>query len=921
MNIKLLSQKMLNKKLNIRVKGINWLLLWLGISYSNPVLAFSPTVEVGVIRSRENAQQWSEIVNRLEVLGVDYCVLDSKDWQQESDLGKVQVLLLPSVGNITGSQAMALDKWASKGGKLVVAGPTGTSSQTEVRDQLKSLFGAYWGFPVSHPSTLVVEESSIRSNKQLSSTISGGVVIPTDVNSKTSAVWLSEGKPPAVIMNDNATFLGWRWGVDNVSSLSFDTAWLKVALKKYGVNTSNNLITASNGQEQHCNSLKPQNNPTYPLIPNLDTSSQSNNLNQFKESIVEPSAINSRTTNQNKSLSSQANIVANARQNSTGVSKLEIASMTQELEQLIYRVESTLISAEATHLKYGLPMTKVVEQVVKTQNKGQAANQGNTVIPSNPEPIKYGNNEAYKAILEAKKVLANFSQLATTNYPQARQSWLDARRNLWDNYPVDRNFAQPEVRSMWLDRGTIVQAHSKKDLAKLFDAMAEAGINTVFFETVNASYPIYPSQVAPEQNPLTKGWNPLQAAIELAHERGMELHAWVWVFAAANQGHNQILNQPEDYLGPVLSRNPSWALKDQNEQLFNKTPGFKKAFYDPANPEVRKYLLSLFEEIATRYDVDGIQLDYIRYPFQDNITKQVFGYTDVSRQLFKEATGVDPVDLSPSSPLWPQWTGFKIQQIDSFVAETSTHLKQKRPDLIISAAVFPLEHKQRLSELQQNWEEWIYSEWVDVMVLMTYALHTGSLEDRTQPVYDYSQKASSLIIPGIRLLNVPDKEAVDQMQLLRNMPTGGYALFAAENFNSNLQQMFKQTQGSSLETKEPIPYRQPFESVLARYQALEREWNFLLIHNQIAIDSRYLKEWSSESDALALSFKKLATNPSNSNAIAAQSALSSFRQKFNKWTAQHEQVKPLEVKSWENRLITLEIILKYGERTALKIKN
>jgi uncharacterized lipoprotein YddW (UPF0748 family) len=501
-----------------------------------------------------------------------------------------------------------------------------------------------------------------------------------------------------------------------------------------------------------------------------------------------------------------------------------------------------------------------------------------------------------------------------TNYPQARQMWLDARRNLWDNYPVDRNFAQPEIRAMWVDRGTIVKARSKADLIPMFDRMAEAGINTVFFETINASYPIYPSYVAPEQNPLTKGWDPLQAAIELAHEREMELHAWTWIFAGANQGHNQILNQPENYLGPVLSRHPDWVNLDQNGQAFNKTNGFKKAFYDPANPRVRQYLLKLLDEIATRYDVDGIQLDYIRYPFQDGHTKQTFGYGKSSRYLFKQIYGVDPIKLTRSSPLWNQWLGFRTKQIDSFVAEVSTNLKQKRPDLMVSAAVFPMPRNQRLSTLQQNWEEWIYSEWVDIMVLMTYALHTGSLEDRTQPLNNDPQNLSSLILPGIRLLSVPEKEAVDQVQLLRNMPTGGYALFAAENFNPRLQVIFKQIQGTSSETSEPIPHRQPFQSALLRYKALQKEWDFLLINHQIEVDARYLREWSREADRLASNLRQLASNPTPRNIITAQSSLSSFRQKFSRWTAEHDQMNSLQVKSWGNRLITLENLLKFGER-------
>ena len=637
------------------------------------------------------------------------------------------------------------------------------------------------------------------------------------------------------------------------------------------------------------------------------------NTRQWSEILTRnPSPANLSSTAPNKSPNPERFQIANAQRLSRQtISRQEVAQMTKELEELVYRVESTLIAAEARNLKYGLPMSKAVGQFIQAPLRYQIRNN------SARSQISYGNRAAYRAIEQARLVLDNFLQLVTTNYPQARQAWLDARRNLWDNYPVDRYFAQPEIRAMWLDRGTIVKARSKTDLAKIFDRMAEAGINTVFFETVNASYPVYPSRIAPEQNPLTRGWDPLQAAVELAHERGMELHAWAWIFAAANEGHNQILNQPKYYLGPVLSRNPDWALTDQRGRLFNNTPGFKKAFYDPANPRVRKYLLTLLEEIATGYDVDGIHLDYIRYPFQDGHTKQTFGYSKSSRYLFKQMTGVDPIKLSPSSPLWSQWTGFRIQQVDSFVAEVSSRLKEKRPDLIISTAVFPMEKRERLFKLQQHWEEWIYSEWVDIVVLMTYALDTGSLEDRIKLLHDYPESSSSLIVPGIRLLNVPDTETVDQMQLLRNMPGGGYALFAAENFNSNLQLIFKQTQGSSGQTQEPLPHRQPFQTAFSRYKILQKEWNFLLINRQITIEPRYLREWSQEADALANKLQKLASKPSNTNLMAAQFALSSLRRKLPKYLRQHQQKQPLQVQSWQNRLITLENLLKYGNRIVL----
>jgi uncharacterized lipoprotein YddW (UPF0748 family) len=80
---------------------------------------------------------------------------------------------------------------------------------------------------------------------------------------------------------------------------------------------------------------------------------------------------------------------------------------------------------------------------------------------------------------------------------------------------------------------------------------------------------------------------------------------------------------------------------------FDYSQGTKKAFFDPANPDLQNYLLSLYEEIVKNYDVDGLQLDYIRYPFQSQDSNQTYGYGKSSRWLFKQMTGVDPITLNP----------------------------------------------------------------------------------------------------------------------------------------------------------------------------------------------------------------------------------------------------------------------------------
>lgn len=847
-------------------------------------------VPLGVVKSPENQGYWSGITSRLQSTGVGYCVIDFAQVSQAADLGNTQLLLLPNIERLAPAQLAALQAWMSKGGRVIVTGPMGTLSQPDVRNELRKLLGAYWGFALTKPSNL----APVRLNKPtwiqgtgLDGSIQGGVVIPAGLNSVTAAVWSqTDNNPPAIVTTDKSTFFGWNWGIEQVAPTALDSAWLQAALNRYGI-TPTKASHTPNQPQQFCVPAQAAaaNLPTTPL-PQPGRVAQTEQDIEAIPPQVQPSK--------------------------TGVlSTKEVTAMTTELQNLINRVESALLAADAINSSVTLPTSAAIEQFLVPTTKGKAQ----------PDNFQTPTLAAFQAIVSAKTGYANFlSAVAQKDYDRARQQWFQARRTLWDNYPTDRKLAQPEIRAIWLDRGTIVRAKSEQDLAKIFDQLATSGFNTVFFETVNASYPIYPSRVAPAQNPLVKNWDPLAAAVKLAHERGMELHAWVWIFAAANRRHNAVMNQSADYPGPVLTAHPDWAMFDRQGRLFDQNN--KKAFFDPANPEVRRYLMNLLEEIATRYQVDGIQLDYIRYPFQDPSANQSYGYGRAARQQFRELTGVDPNNVAVSnSILWQKWTDFRIQQIDSFVASVSQRLRALRPNLILSTAVFPLPRPERLQRLQQNWENWANRGDIDLMIPMTYALDTNGLQALAQPVLMQSMLGSTLILPGIRLLNLPNTVAIDQIQLLRDLPAGGYALFAVENLDGNLQSILNRTQGKiTTSVTEPIPYRQPLKAAAARYEALQKEWSFLLTNHQIWIQQPALSEWGKQADALLILLNQLATEPSAQNLSAAKASLVSFRSQFPKWMQQQAVKQPYQVQVWENRLAIIERLLNYGERTKLNQK-
>ncbi|WP_445305728.1 family 10 glycosylhydrolase [Microcoleus sp. T2B6] len=882
-------------------------LLNLFILFPSPSFA---EVVLGVVRSSENSPDWVKITTRLWESGIAYKPINLEEIKNLADLTGVNVLFLPNIETLSPTQIKVLEAWVSQGGRLIASGPVGRSSPALVRQSLRSLLGAYWAFPLTQPATpqprsrcrdlACTTSSSWMPPEQKNASVQGGVLIPADANSQTIATWKDSSGSSAAIATDRATYLGWRWGSDG--SANVDKAWLQASIARWGGTIASQPVappTAAGIPLPSPPSRVSRNSPSLPRSTPLSRLSPSGSLpDPVPATFTDPS-----------DQAAPAGLDVQPNSNKPIVS-IEAYLMRQELTNLLGRFESALTASNSANTAINLNAATSPQLLAAEQGGGGPAASRTPVL----QAIRG------RAIAQARQVLQTFDQLLQEqNYAEARSQWVEARQLLWENYPKEGQRVGAEIRAVWLDRGTIVAARSEQGLAAVFDRLAAAGINTVFFETLNAGYPIYPSQVAPQQNPLTVGWDPLASAVKLAHERGMELHAWVWVFATGNKRHNTLIGQPSSYPGPVLSAYPDWANIDNKGRRQNPNDG--KFYLDPANPEARNYLLRIVSEIANNYKVDGVQLDYIRYPFQDDNANFTYGYGIAGRQQFKQLTGADPVNISPrDGSLWRQWVEFKTNQINSFVAEVSQLLRQNYPRTILSVAVFPHPESQRIYKIQQNWEVWARQGIVDLIVPMTYALDTNRLQRITEPLVKEQMLGSALISPSVKLLTLPEVVAIDQIQALRDLPTGGYAIFAVESISSGMQGFFNRTQGTpvrSTSAAEPIPYRQPFAAAASRYTALKQEWSFLLANNQLRVSESELKVLQSRADELAQALSKLAANPSRESLATAKRLLGSFQSQFQSSMRLHSAENSYQVQTWQNRLESLNMLLRYGERMEL----
>lgn len=432
------------------------------------------------------------------------------------------------------------------------------------------------------------------------------------------------------------------------------------------------------------------------------------------------------------------------------------------------------------------------------------------------------------------------------NYKLAREHADSAKNEFAFVYSLGIPVRKVEIRAIWLDRGTIVACKDPIGLRNLIKNLSRIGFNVIFFETVNAGYPVYPSRLL-LQNPLIKDWDPLKVAIEAAHMYRMELHAWVWTFAIGNTKHNLLVNKPVEYPGPVIStKGRSWALAGQDGQL--RVEMQPETWVSPANKKACKFLQELFSEIVTNYDVDGFQFDYVRFPFQK--THSQVGFDFVSKNAFAESTGKIPALTGKNNRVWRDW---KATLVNDFVKETSAKLRKIKPNLKISAAVFALDRTLRMQLIQQDWETWLVNRWVDVVYPFYYSYTKeeikNKLEHERQLIND-----KGIIIPAFNLRVLSLGEFAERITQARNAGVLGTALFAAEHLDSVKSNLLKN--GPFREKTVFTPYQNPilacqklldeFNSIIEKFvltgQARGRPLLSVLSESQIQKEVYYLTQ-------------------------------------------------------------------------------
>lgn len=323
---------------------------------------------------------------------------------------------------------------------------------------------------------------------------------------------------------------------------------------------------------------------------------------------------------------------------------------------------------------------------------------------------------------------------------------------------------EQELRGVWF------HTYSPQDWDAVCGRLKEAGINAIFVRVGRGGNVIYDSEYLPKDRFAEEaGIDELANICEAARKAGLQFHAW----------------RVNYHMGSA----PKWYRQRMSEEgrLARDPEGTEAKFANPGDPRNALLEYRVMMEMVEKYPIDGLHLDYIRYT---EVPSYDFDYGEVSRREFERVLGRRvpswPNDVR-FGPLRLAYDNWMRSNIDGLVHRVALGIRQRKPDVMLSAAVWP-RHRRYWTLIKQDWPKWVREGWLDFVVPMDYSKSDERFESLVREQVGVCRGVRP-VVPGIGgwLLKDGD-QLVRQVAITRRYGTAGFVIFAynADNIDELL---------------------------------------------------------------------------------------------------------------------------------------
>lgn len=267
------------------------------------------------------------------------------------------------------------------------------------------------------------------------------------------------------------------------------------------------------------------------------------------------------------------------------------------------------------------------------------------------------------------------------------------------------------------------------------------GLNGLIVDNTAYGWAAYPSELeGMVMHPDLKGFDVLEAFSRICKEEGIKLTVMVNGFSSAvasvEYPEEHFVNLYEEYL--MVSKKG------------NKVDASGGKTLEPSYPQVQAFNLAVARELVTKYDIDGIQVDYIRYPlpiYYQAHNYEDFGYECPASEGFKELTGYDPKKLNINHKLWPDWCAYRRDVISGYAKAFYQAVKEAAPHVEVSFTCFA-EYTDRQKYVYQDVEKWVEEGYADAIYPMIYGNTTEYQLGYAQQIHPVTEYADVVLGVG-----------------------------------------------------------------------------------------------------------------------------------------------------------------------------
>ncbi len=340
-------------------------------------------------------------------------------------------------------------------------------------------------------------------------------------------------------------------------------------------------------------------------------------------------------------------------------------------------------------------------------------------------------------------------------YPRTLGTGCLLEAALTEAYARSQASRTPEFRGVWNHSGLGLYPGNWDETCSV---LARNGFTAVFPNVQKPAVALYHNRLIPESPFVAQLGDQLAAAVEAGQRRHIDVHAWVILWNVEGEPAAQIA---------------AWR---KAGRLQVSASGAPLDWLCPSHPENRAYELNAIRDLASRYGVAGIHLDFVRYKSGD------YCYCRGCRERFARDTGLTPrrwpADVR-TGPLAAAYRDWRRSRITTFVAAARDTLRRVDPALKLSAAVYPGYPGCRDS-IAQDWGEWLRGGLLDFACPMNYSENAGKAVEWYGKQTAYPGVRGRLY-PGIGVTATESRlsaaDTIDQIAALRREGAGGFVLF------------------------------------------------------------------------------------------------------------------------------------------------